>query len=517
MEKTIKYSGRERGGGKLLIMEKYGRIRVKELGAQCMLGRWCEGGGADIQINSGLVSKHHGEFFQKDGNYYYRDLNSLNGTYLNDILLGKETSTGNQSVQLKNGDVLRVDYGREKEHHPEAVVMVYTEGFPAGTEWEKQTLDETMTELSIGRSNTDIHVENREVSKKHASFFRAHRGWAVTDHDSTNGVFLNGEPLEKPKYIFPMDVIRIANLFFFYDGEAIIYPVEKEHSGKCGEGERLACAGGEKLVIQISEKSVWQRFRKLTLLKDTNLTVKPGEMVLILGGSGAGKTTFMNAVMGYEKAQGTILHGNTNIYSEYEKMKYEIGYVPQQDLLRGSDIVYNTINDAAAMKLPKSIGKAQRRERAEQIIDMVGLRNEAHFQVSKISGGQRKRLSVAVELVANPSLLFLDEADSGLDGPNSMELMQNVRNIADTGKIVMVITHAPDRVVSLFDKVIVLAKSEKDNTGRLAFFGPVREALRFFETDSMEGIVKKINRKDEGGGEGLADYFIEKYRALKEE
>ena len=243
------------------------------------------------------------------------------------------------------------------------------------------------------------------------------------------------------------------------------------------------------------------------------MTVNNGEMVLILGGSGAGKTTFINAVMGYEKADGKITYRDTDIYEEYEQMKYEIGFVPQQDLLRNSDTVYDTLSNAAKMKLPKRIKDEKREERIDNILNEFGLSRERDSLVSKLSGGQRKRLSIAVEFIANPSLFFLDEPDSGLDDIMGRGLMENLRGIADMGKIVMVITHSPERAADLFDKVIVLAKSSLDNSGHLAFYGTVNDAFKFFEVSSFSGIVKRINRKDENG-EGLSDYYIDKYNSI---
>ena len=133
--------------------------------------------------------------------------------------------------------------------------------------------------------------------------------------------------------------------------------------------------------------------------------------------------------------------------------------------------------------------------------------------VEKLSGGQRKRLSIAMEYISNPSLFILDEPDSGLDGVMARELFEHLRQIADQGKIVIVITHTPDRVIDLFDDVIVLAKDAK-RTGRLAFFGPVEEARRFFAKERMEEIVKTINSRQEGG-EGRADEFILRYAEVQ--
>ena len=228
-------------------------------------------------------------------------------------------------------------------------------------------------------------------------------------------------------------------------------------------------------------------------------------MDLILGGSGAGKTTFMNAVMGYEKANGKIMLGNTDIYADYDAVKEKIGYVPQQDLVRGSDTVFNTLESAAEMKLPVYMKKSDKKKRVEEVLKVFSLWEVKDHLISKLAGGQKKRISVAVEYIANPSLFFLDEPDSGLDGPEAGKLMQNLRRIADEGKIVMVISHIPDRASNLFDKVIVLAKSKRTNRGHLAFYGSVKEALDYYDTELLEGVVKRINT------DSMSDYYIKKY------
>lgn len=268
--------------------------------------------------------------------------------------------------------------------------------------------------------------------------------------------------------------------------------------------------GRDVLKIAIRERSVRNLLHKKVLLKDISLDVCTGEMVLILGGSGAGKTTFMNAVMGYEPADGTISFKGMNVYEEYEKMKYMIGFVPQQDLMRDNDTVYETLKNAGEMKLPASTDTDQLEKRVIEVLGLMGLEAEKTNLVKKLSGGQRKRLSIAQEYIGNPTLFFLDEPDSGLDGGMAKSLMEKLRTIADSQKIVMLISHQPDRTAELFDKVIVLAKSNSEGCGRLAFFGSVEETKAFFGVDALEKVVQKINRKDEGG-EGLSDYFIQKF------
>ena len=265
----------------------------------------------------------------------------------------------------------------------------------------------------------------------------------------------------------------------------------------------------EGLTVNLDERSVREFFRKKILLRDIHMYIQPGHMVLLLGGSGAGKTTFVNAVNGYEPAKAEIMINGRNMYKNYKSMQYDIGFVPQLDLMRGCDTVYRTLMDAATLRLPSSFSKGEREARVDEVMEIFGLVPVQDNLVSKLSGGQRKRLSIAMEFISNPTLFILDEPDSGLDGVMARELFQQLRHIADQGKIIIVITHTPDRVVDLFDDVIVLAKDTR-RTGRLAWFGPVAEAKAFFGKEKMEEIVKSVNREEEGG-EGRADEFVRRY------
>ena len=263
------------------------------------------------------------------------------------------------------------------------------------------------------------------------------------------------------------------------------------------------------LSINLNKRTARDFLRRKVLLRDIHLNIRPGRMVLLLGGSGAGKTTLINAIIGYEKANAHILLDGQDVYKEYDKMLYEIGLVPQQDLIRYDDTVVRTLTDAAVLRLPENIGRKERNQRVKEVLDIFGLGSVANSEVEKLSGGQKKRLSIATEFIADPSLFVLDEPDSGLDGVLARDLMERLRKISRQGKIVIVITHSPDRVLDLFDDVIVLGKDAK-GTGRLVFYGSVEQSREFFGTDRMENVVKQINRVDEGG-EGKADMLIEKY------
>ena len=285
------------------------------------------------------------------------------------------------------------------------------------------------------------------------------------------------------------------------------------------ELSRLATQGSatvmdEGLTVNLTERSATEFFRKKVLLRDIHMAIPQGHMVLLLGGSGAGKTTYVNAINGYEPAKAQVLLNGTNLYKHYKKMQYEVGFVPQSEMMRGKDTVLNTLLDAAKLRLPMEVTAKQRRKRVDEVMEIFGLTPVKNNLVEKLSGGQKKRLSISMEFISNPSLFILDEPDSGLDGVMARELFEQLRKIADSGKIVIVITHTPDRVIDLFDDVIVLAK-DSARTGRLAFYGSIEDAQEFFQREKMEQIVKSVNRKEEGG-DGLADDYILKYAEVSQ-
>jgi len=543
-----------------------------------------------ILISSKLISRKHGEFTGTDGAWFYRDLGSSNGTWIDGAHYGKNAKSGTR--RLSNGDVLRI--AREGDTpDPEAVLLLFVSSWDDETRWNTLPLRQQYERLDIGRGEgMDLTLNDPAISRYHASFVRDGDNWVVEDPGSANGVWVNQKRINESAVLTAGDVIRIANTFFVFLGDVLLHtvavqsrvipepptgsptsrvtapppvpapptaqravpprpapqpqpvrpvpqrpgvppqaarpavPMQRQMPPPAAQPPRAPVqrwqtpmpvrqmpagrAALPPLQIMIAERSVWHMFKKTTILKDIRINIGQSELVMVLGGSGAGKTTFLNAVMGYEKADGEIRRGDIDIYRDYEKIRHEIGYVPQQDLLRLKDNVYDTLLNAAEMRMPEWATIEMREQRTEQVLAQMGLERERESLVEKLSGGQRKRLSIAVELISDPNLFFLDEPDSGLDGIMARSLHATLRQIANQGKIVIVITHSPDRVIELYDKVIVLAKSVRDNTGRLAFYGSPSQARAFFSADSMENIVRRINRTDEGG-EGLADVFIDRY------
>ena len=501
------------------------------------LGRVSRSSKPDLPIHSGVASRKHGLFTTNAAGCRYTDAGSMNGT----ICCGTMLAAG-EGKTLSDGDILRI-HGKQDPDADMDVILIYSTAPEKNRIWRRISLADA-AEVVIGR-NEQLRLREESVSRRHASLFRAKKGWALLDHGSLNGVYLNAARIEEPVYLQKNDVIRIADYYFvFLEDELLCYvdcyadadiPKKAESDSVTAElddakevksaipaipalpaipqNKGAADDSREGLSVWIEERNVWLRAKKKTLLRDIRLNILPGSMVLILGGSGAGKTTFMNAVMGYEPAEGEIRYKGTDIYQEYERMKYEIGYVPQEDLLRKNDSVYDTLLNAARMRLPV-MEKEEYDRHVEETLHMLGLERLRDALVVKLSGGQRKRLSIAVEYVGNPSLFFLDEPDSGLDGTMARQLWENLRSIADQGKIVMVISHSPDRAFKLFDKIIVLAKNSEEE-GRLVYYGSPKDACAFFEVDDLEGIMRRINYTEEGG-EGLADFYIDKYETASQ-
>ncbi len=300
-------------------------------------------------------------------------------------------------------------------------------------------------------------------------------------------------------------------------------PVLKDFNLTIPAGKKVALVGstgsGKSTVVNLlmryydaDKGAIWINGQNVEEITRDSLR-KHVAIVLLLGGSGCGKTTFINAVTGSEPAKATIYLDGKDVYKDYDDMNHIIGVCPQGNIVRMNDVVEHTIEESAIIRLPKSVTRKEIDERLDSVLKRYGLQKSRAHLNSKLSGGQLRRLNIAMEYIADPDLFILDEPDSGLDGVMARDLMKSLREIADEGKIVLVITHNPDRVIDFFDDVIVLAR-DADFTGRLAFFGPIQEAREFFGRDSMEEILLLVNRP-EYGGEGQADKYIEKYLRMK--
>ncbi|MEW5870348.1 MAG: ATP-binding cassette domain-containing protein [Chloroflexota bacterium] len=258
----------------------------------------------------------------------------------------------------------------------------------------------------------------------------------------------------------------------------------------------------------------WVR-KDLNLLQDISLCIQPNEFVIVVGQSGGGKSTLLDALSGYRPAtHGQVFANDADVYKNYDAIRALTGYVPQRDIIHMELTVYEALDYAARLRLPRHTRKAERRQRILEVLDELDLAHRKDVVVSRLSGGQQKRVSIGVELLTRPPLFFLDEPTSGLDPGTETSLMHLLRRLADQGRTVVLVTHTTKNV-KLADQVVFLARG-----GYLAWFGPPEEALRYFdafrtEAEQQAGPMEfdEIYALLEDPTKGSAQEWSERYRS----
>lgn len=556
----------------LLVIENAKDVRIKQLCGNMTVGRNATGVENDIALASAFVGRNHGSFIYSNGAYYFKDNNSKNGTYIN----GKKIVPGEDGrilpVKLTNGDVIRLG----SKSPAKAVQIVYGTTFSARDKWLSMNIKDK-DKVAIGRNvRTGISLSEFMVSRDHATIIKTDTGVVITDNNSKNGVAVNKKMIDKEKELKPLDVIRIANTTMIYLGDSVVYnlPAVKEPAaapaakgtpaapaakaqtpaapkapaagkpaapaapaaqGKPAAPSKPAASGkpapaavalppyqeqadqGKETVMSVDIDQVrvtkHGSIMKKTLLKDIHLDIDKGEFILILGGSGAGKTTFIKALLGTQKAEGTVMLDGMDLYSNFKALKHRIGLVPQFSTTRDNDTVLHTITDAANSRLSGEYSKAEIKRRIDDVINKMMLTSLKNTLIKNLSGGQKKRVEVAIQAIGDQQVFVLDEPDSGLDTASRIDLMRNLKSCTESGGVVTVISHSPDDAAEFFSKIIVLAKSPTDEVGHLAFYGTVPEALAFFGVQRLSDIVIEINY--EGSGKGRADEFIDKFARMR--
>ncbi|HZQ38153.1 MAG TPA: FHA domain-containing protein [Dehalococcoidia bacterium] len=325
--------------------------------------------------------------------------------------------------------------------------------------------------ITVGRVSTnDLVLPSPQVSREHAVIARAAADapWLITDLKSTNRTYVNGEAIAE-RELREGDVIRIGPY------RLTVRQGEIEHFDETS-GILLEALGLRKVVG-----------KGTTILQEITLVVQPHEFVAVVGVSGAGKSTLLGALSGLRPAtSGQVLLNGFSLYDHFDSLRAQIGYVPQDDIIHKELIVERALDYAAQLRMPEDVTPAERAARVNEVIEELGLQRQRQTPISALSGGQRKRVSIGVELLTQPPLFFLDEPTSGLDPGTETRMMALLRQLADQGRTVLLITHAT-RNVSLCDHVLFLARG-----GRIAYFGPPRAALDYFGVAEFEDIYDLI-------------------------
>lgn len=507
-----------------------------------LIGRENGGAACDIYLSSSLVSARHGVFEFYKGEYYYTDYINVNGTYINGIKIAKNPGEKSSAYKLRDGDILTI--GVSGISRGKTVNIIFSTGVANNYNWNTFSLMNLNRKITIGRGqNCDIVIPDIKVSRVHAVVERmGGNALTISDCKSLNGTILNDSIL-KPGQVLPFkerDSVTIGSARLVNLGIAIVYcipkPVEYKPSNKIPKNEKSIQLESRRIDLKnnsdFSDQSYFPkpierqggvelRAEHLTrivpckkgtginggdkkyILQDVSMTIYPGELVAILGGSGAGKTTFMNAVNGFEPAtSGRVFFNGNDLYKNYQSYKSQIGYVPQQDIVYDNLTMKDMLSYVAQLRLPGDITKSEIEKRVNEVLSSMALEKQRDTMIKKLSGGQKKRASIAVELISDPSLFFLDEPTSGLDPEAETNLMKLLRNLStQRGKTVIVITHTLQNI-HLFDKVVFLAPG-----GKLCYYGKPKNALEFFDVDNLSDAYEKISAD--------VDKYVNKYNSTR--
>ena len=435
-----------------------GRELVADGSAPVVVGR---GGGADVVVADQRVSRRHALLRLDTDGWVLEDAGSTNGTWLDGARVGRVAVAGRLRLRLGNpvdGSVLELDPGsrRPPAAGPSAVHR------PAARR------------VRVGRArDNDIVVDDLLVSRHHAELrLDPTVGVEVVDLGSHNGTFVGGRRVERAR-LLPGEPVTVGHHTFRVVDGMVEDHVDSGDGGLEAVGLSVATRDGK------------------VLLDDVGFAVGPRSLVAVVGPTGAGKSTLLHALTGFRPAQaGTVTYAGQDLYRDYDAVRQRIGFVPQDDILHRHLGVQRALEFAAELRFPGDSGRQERAARVAEVMAELGLGDRAHLPVAKLSGGQRKRTNVALELLTKPSLLFLDEPTSGLDPGYEKAVMRLLRDLADGGRIVVVATHSMQSL-GLCDRVLFLAPG-----GIPAFFGPPAEALGYFGAGEYPDVFVALEHED---------------------
>ncbi len=438
---------------------------------------------SDVYIDHPLVSWCHARVWCIESGCLVADLGSTNGTYVNGVRLDPNyPCLLNQSDDLYIGGrkfvISTFETPAHNHHDDSSTKILRLSDFQKGRP------------LLIGRSpECDIVLSQPDASWKHARLIREKDKWRLDDLGSTNGTFVN-EKRVSTCFIRPDDRITIGLSHFTLNTNTISH-----------DDDRRICldARGLKQIVMVAG-------RQKTLLQNVSLSIQPGELAAIVGSSGAGKTTLLLALNGYMPAVfGHVMLNGIDYYMHPDIFRTAIGYVPQSDIVHADLNVERALCYAARLRLPSDTSDKEIASLVTRILNEMGLTAQRYNLIRTLSGGERKRVNIGVELLTRPSILFLDEPTTGLDAGLERRIVHQLRALADNGCTLVVVTHSV-QTIEEYDKVAVMTRG-----GYLAYLGPPKKALKFFGVSSYAEMYDAVSDTSKA-----EDYWAARFNASVE-
>ncbi len=320
--------------------------------------------------------------------------------------------------------------------------------------------------IVIGRArDADLVLDSPMVSAYHAELLRTESGYRLKDLGSSNGIFVDGQRVDEAR-LGPGQQVYIGPCRLTFDGHTLR---EFDERGQ--------------VKIDVIDVVFHPPTASRPILNHITLPLRPREFVALVGTSGAGKSTLLKCMIGQRApTSGQVLYNGLPA----EAFRHLLGYVPQDDIVHRELTVEAALLYAARLRLPPDTRPTEVARRIDFVLASVDLAHRRTTRIANLSGGERKRVSVAVELLTEPGVFFLDEPTSGLDPGLEKKAMQLYAQLARQGRTIVLITHATQNIV-LCDKVAFLAPG-----GRLVYYGPPREALEFFQVEDFADIYLKL-------------------------
>src|SRR5215467_9491617 len=453
-----------------LAVRAQGSDRTLPAGPSYTIGRDPK---SDIVMNEDRVSWQHAVLKLDRGSWVLEDTGSTNGTFLGAQKVHKITLDGETTVRLGHpvdGPELSCSTGAPPR--PPTVIaarpVMAASAVPAApataagaataSHREPSVIRQLPTKvLRIGRApDNDIVVSDLGVSRHHAELRNVGSAYQIVDLNSHNGTFVNGQQIGSAP-LAEGDIVSIGPSTFRLSGSELQEFVDTGDVSLVARDLTVTLGNGKVLLDHVS--------------------FPLGERCLlgIIGPSGAGKSTLLGALTGMRPANGgSVLYDDRDLYANYSELRHRIGLVPQENILHTQLTARRALRYAAELRFPRDTSKAERNRRVDEVLAELSLTAHAETRTDRLSGGQQKRVNVALELMTKPSLLFLDEPTSGLDPGLDKSVMEMMAGLAKDGRTVIVVTHSVANL-DICDRLLVLVPG-----GKVAYFGPPADGLRHF-------------------------------------